>query len=62
MSYDVFLIIFMCTAPVNLFFFSLFLSSSVDSSNRNIKVDREAKEEQAVAVTIDVIQPFVPFR
>jgi hypothetical protein len=52
----------MCTAPVNLFFFSLFLSSSVDSSNRNIKVDREAKEEQAVAVTIDVIQPFVPFR
>ena len=61
MSSDVFLIIFMCTAPVNLFFFSLFLSSSVDSSNRNIKVDREAKEE-AVAVTIDVIQPFVLFR
>ena len=58
----IFFFFFMCVPPPSTFFFSFFLfsSSSVDS-NRNIKVDRGAKGE-AVAVAIDVIQPFVPFR
>ena len=57
-----FFFFFMCVPPPSTFFFSFFLfsSSSVDI-NRNIKVDRGAKGE-AVAVAIDVIQPFVPFR